>query len=73
MKKEQIDELKVKVLALQKAVDELKKIGIRESVLLHAIQRNAKRHHTGNPIPITHIKFILKGVETIKEYLFPED
>ena len=70
---ERIEDFKEKVDAIQKAVEELKATGIRESVLIYAIQQAANRHRTGSPVTISSVKTILLGMEDISEYLFPED
>ena len=73
MEKISIDELKEQVDAIGKAVGDLKKTGMRESLLHYAIQRAAMKHHKGGPIPITHVKFILMGMDSLKGFMFPNE
>lgn len=68
-----IIELKKQIIALQHAVQSLKKTGINENVLVFIIQQAAKRYHTGTPVSAKLIKYILKGLETLEEYLFKKE
>ncbi len=72
-KNKAVEELKREVGILQHAVRELKASGINEDILLIAIQKSAKRFYTGSPIRVKHIKWILKGLENLDEYLFLEE
>ena len=72
--KEQINDFRQKAVALQKAVTELKAMGLNERVLMFAIQQAAQKHNNKYaPIGIAEIKAILQGLEGIENYLFPEE
>jgi hypothetical protein len=72
-----MEDLKLVIQKLQKAVNELRLICIRESVLHFLIQRSAgtitsvsgRQQH----IPITHIRAILSGIENLEEYVYESD
>ena len=66
-----LEDLKSDVQAIAEAVKDLKEFGLSEDILLIAIQRSAKKFHTGGPIGVKHIKWILEGLENLDEYLFP--
>lgn len=68
-----IIELKKQVIALQQAVQSLKKMGLNEDVLVYIIQQSAKQYHTGTPISAKFIRYILRGLETLEEYLFKKE
>ena len=68
-----IEELKDKINYLQDAVDGLQQCGLRKSLLYIAIQKNSEKvGFPAKPIPLSHIKAIIGGIEDIKEYMFPE-
>lgn len=58
--------------AISRAVEDLKKTGINEDVLVFIIQQSAKRFHSGTPISAKYIRFILSGIGNVDKYLFPD-
>lgn len=72
--KDKIKDLGLKAEALQKAVKELKETGINENLLYHAIQCASQKYAPAyNKIGVGEVKAICKGIEGIKDYLFPLD
>jgi len=70
---EQINQLEEKVIALQKAVAELKTSGLNEKVILFAIQKASNKYYKGYPkIGIAEVKAIYRGLENVEKFLFPE-
>ncbi len=75
---EQMEQLKVQIEAIGKAVGELRTSGINEKVLLAIIQKAANKHHKisfrtqNRPISLKVIKAVLDGIEGLTEYVFPE-
>lgn len=69
-----IDEFRKKVMAIQKAFQQIKRTGINESVLITIIQRNAERFNTNRRTPISakDVRAVISGVETLEKYLFEE-
>lgn len=68
----QIEDLRKKIEALQKAVKDIKLTGFRESLLVYALQKAAQKYHKGGLIPLSHIKASLKGMEALMRYVFPK-
>lgn len=67
--KADIDKLEKELGAISAAVCQLKKSGVNIDVVAHIIQQSAKQHHTGTPISLKHIKFLLKGIVELEAYL----
>ena len=70
---DQIKQLRKDMGALQKAVKSLKETGLNENLLAYIIQQSAKRFHTGTPVNLKFIKFILQGIEDIDVFVFPRE
>lgn len=67
--KAQIIELRRQLTELSEAVQAIKKSGFNIDLLALAIQQSAKRFHTGTPINLKHIRFILQGIGDMDAYL----
>lgn len=67
-----LDELQTQIQAISEAVKELKAVGLREEILLIAIQRSARRYHAAPNIALPKIKCILNGMLDLDKYLFPD-
>ena len=71
-----LKDLRLKVRALQRSMNNLKATGIRESELTHMILRSANRYYKGvmkyrKPITQTMVKAILDGVDNLEEFVYP--
>lgn len=67
-----LNEFKNRIIALEKATQEIFESGIRPDVLYLLIQK-ASGTHKGKSISIYHIKKILSGIENLQAYVFGED
>lgn len=67
-----IKALETQTQAISKAVENLKKTGINEDVLVFMIQHSAKKYHSGIPISAKYIRFILQGIGNVDKYMFPD-
>lgn len=68
-----LEELKLKAEAISLAVTELRKTGIRESVLVHIVQKAAQKHMPRNSVVnTTEVKAVLDGIAGLDKYLFPK-
>ena len=67
-----IEETKDKVEALQKGVEELKQTGIKENVLFNLIKMSSQKHcsSSNHPLTIGDVRAIIKGIQSLKEYMF---
>lgn len=57
---------------MQEGICKLKTFGLRESVLYLLIQKASGTDSRGKPIPTGVIKAVMKGIEGLREYVFPE-
>ncbi|MCK5236619.1 MAG: hypothetical protein KAR06_06500 [Deltaproteobacteria bacterium] len=70
----ELAQLREEIRALQQAVESIKAHGIRESLLMIAIQRSAGMvGHPAKLIPMGHVKGVLEGIEYLEGYMFPEE
>jgi len=70
-----VDEFRGKITAIQKAIRQIKRTGIEESVLYLIIQRSSQRFQKSrytNPISVGDIKAVIAGIENLQEYMFVE-
>lgn len=75
-KDEGVDKLKDRIAAIQSGVAELRKTGIRESVLCLLLARASQKYlknRYSNPISTGDVRAILSGIETFREYVFGRD
>ena len=73
-KQNPLDELRPQIAAIQKGVDQLRKTGVREQVLLLLIQRASPMIGVPPRYPaIGAIKAVLEGMASLEEYVFGED
>ena len=71
-----IEEIRECVQAMSKGVAELKKAGLRDSVLRLLVQKSAVRHlpsHQKHKLSTKMVQAVMDGLETFDEYLFPLD
>lgn len=71
--KANLERLNKQTKNLKEAILTLKETGINENVLVYILQQSAKRFHTGIPISPKIIKYLIKGIENIEEYVFPKE
>lgn len=69
---EKLQDMGEKVVAIQKAVRDLRETGIREDILIVIIQ-GAAGNVKGKPVPVSFIKATLNGLDTLEDYVFGKD
>ena len=69
---EAVEIFKDKVYAVQEGIEELRSTGIKESVLILLIQKNSQKYTEmrNNNITLDDIQAILRGIETLPEFIF---
>jgi len=70
-----VDEFRGKITAIQKAIRQIKRTGIEESILYLIIQRSSQRFQKSrytSPISVGDIKAVIAGIENLQEYMFVE-
>ncbi len=70
------EEFQDKINAIQKAVKQIKKTGIKDVVLYGIIQKSSQRFYPSrysSPISMGQVKAIIEGIENLDEYVFEQE
>ncbi|MFA5163792.1 MAG: hypothetical protein WC441_04745 [Patescibacteria group bacterium] len=72
-----LKDLRYKVRALQKGINELKSTGIRESEIYQMVLRSANRFYDSprkyqKPLSVVMVKAIISGVEHLEDFVYPD-